>query len=553
MPHKGPPLDIPEIKGLSIWSFLFETRTDGDSAVFRDADTGNAIPFGVLKRHCETLSTELARGYNIQPGDIICLCCTNSIWYPVAVFAALRLGAIISPTSPECTAEEAAHTVRTVHPKVVIADSRSHHAVERCLEGGNAPDARLLALTADEGASLGLPSIQTLSSQTAFQQPVAPWHIDPSQTSHDYCAFLCFTSGTTSLPKATMLSHQNIIAQLHQVKAYTRDDHPKVVLGVLPFHHITGIVHLLHLPLLLHQDVVIMSRFNMDEMLRTIAAFKCEELWLVPPILIRLVSDPTVSNPDLQSVQQINTGAAPLGREVISRLEAQYPNIAIRQAWGMTESCSCLTLTPPSDQTYENAHTVGKAVAGTVLKVVRPRTDEEVGVGASGEILAKGPQVMMGYLNDPKTTRETIRPDGFLRTGDIGYVDELGFVHIEDRLKEIIKVKGVGVAPAELEDILMGHESIKDAAVVGVADSYSGQVPKAYVVLRPQFEPSVGIARSIQEYVRQRCSRPKWLRRGIAFVQEIPKSGSGKILRRRLKDTSIILDVAGDVGSAARL
>jgi acyl-coenzyme A synthetase/AMP-(fatty) acid ligase len=116
-----------------------------------------------------------------------------------------------------------------------------------------------------------------------------------------------------------------------------------------------------------------------------------------------------------------------------------------------------------------------------------------------------------------------------------------------------IQVKGVGVAPAELEDILMGHDSIEDAAVVGVADSYSGQVPKAYVVLRPQFEPSVGIARSIQEYVRQRCSRLKWLRRGIAFVQEIPKSGSGKILRRRLKDTSIILDVAGDVGGAARL
>jgi acyl-CoA synthetase (AMP-forming)/AMP-acid ligase II len=144
----------------------------------------------------------------------------------------------------------------------------------------------------------------------------------------------------------------------------------------------------------------------MDEMLKTIAAFKCEELWLVPrkdspqasiaiqltdsrghtAILIRLVSDPTVSNRALQSVQQINTGAAPLGREVISRLEAQYPNIAIRQAWGMTESCSCLTLTPPSDQTYENAHTVGKAVAGTVLKVVRPGTDEEVGVGASGEV-----------------------------------------------------------------------------------------------------------------------------------------------------------------------
>ncbi|KAL3483141.1 acetyl-CoA synthetase-like protein [Aspergillus germanicus] len=553
MPHKGPPLDMLETDGLSIWSFLFENKSDVGNAVFRDADTGNVIPFGLLRRYCEALSTQLARGYNLRPGEVVSVCCANSLWYPVAVFAALRLGAVISPISPECTAEEAANMLRTVRPQVIIVDSRSYQAVERCLQGVDAHSARLIALTADDGASLGLPSVQTLSSWTALQSPVDAWSMHSSQSSHDFCAFLCFTSGTTSLPKATMISHRNIIAQLHQVKAYTRDVHPKVVLGVLPFHHITGVVHLLHLPLLLQQDVVVMSRFSMADFLKTAAAFSCDELWLVPPILIRLISDPTVNYNDLRSVRQINTGAAPLGREVISKLAAQYPNIAIRQAWGMTESCSCLTLTPPSDQTYENAHTVGKIVAGTLLKVVTPGTDEELGIGKTGEILAKGPQVMMGYLNDSKTTRQAIGPDGFLRTGDIGYVDEHGFVHIQDRLKEIIKVKGVGVAPAELEDVLIAHESIKDAAVVGVADAYSGQVPRAYVVLRAEFEASVEIAQSILEYVRQRCSRPKWLRGGVSLVQEIPKSGSGKILRRRLKNLKVILNVEGDGGASARL
>ncbi|KAL3444240.1 hypothetical protein BJX65DRAFT_311019 [Aspergillus insuetus] len=553
MLHKGPPLDMSDTEGLSIWSFLFENRTDGGNAGFRDADTGNAIPFRLLRRYCEVLSTQLARGYNLRPGDVVSVCCANSLWYPVAVFAAIRLGAVISPISPECTAEEAAHMLRTVRPQVIIVDSRSYHTVERCLQGRDAPSARLIALTADDGASLDLPSAQTLSSRTALQELVDSWSMNSSQSSRDLCAFLCFTSGTTSLPKATMISHRNIIAQLHQVKAYTRDVHPKVVLGVLPLYHITGVVHLLNLPLLLQQEVVIMPRFSMAGFLKTVAAFSCDELWLVPPILIRLISDPTVHYQGLQSVRQINTGAAPLGREVISKLAAQYPNIAIRQAWGMTESCSCLTLTPPSDQAYENAHTVGKIVAGTLLKVVTPGTNEELGRGKSGEILAKGPQVMMGYLNDSKTTREAIGPDGFLRTGDIGYVDEHGFVHIQDRLKEIIKVKGVGVAPAELEDVLIAHESIKDAAVVGVADAYSGQVPKAYVVLRPELKASVETARSILAYVRQRCSRPKWLRGGVALVQEIPKSSSGKILRRQLKELNVILDVARNADATARL
>ncbi|KAL3455246.1 hypothetical protein BJX64DRAFT_295245 [Aspergillus heterothallicus] len=350
-----------------------------------------------------------------------------------------------------------------------------------------------------------------------------------------------------------MISHRNVIAQLYQVKAYTRRDHPEVVLGVLPFHHITGIIHLLHLPLLLGQQVVVMPKFNMPRMLETIKAFRCAELWLVPPILIRLVSDDSAGREHLESVRQINTGAAPLGREIIAKLAAQYPRVAIRQAWGMTESCSCLSLTPPEDQTYGNAHTVGKIVAGTCLRIVTPGTGDEVGIGQSGEILAKGPQIMMRYFGNEEATAEAIGPDGFLRTGDIGFVDKLGFVHVEDRLKEIIKVKGVGVAPAELEDILVGHPSIQDAAVVGIPDTYSGQVPRAYVVLQPGVEISSTTAREIQSYVKQKCSTSKWLRGGIAFVEEIPKSGSGKILRRRLQDLSVVLEVEAERDMVPRL
>ncbi|KAL2858522.1 acetyl-CoA synthetase-like protein [Aspergillus pseudoustus] len=553
MPYEGPTMRQPETEGISIWSCLFENRDHGEEAGFCDAETGRATPLSMLKRYSEVMSTELSRTFSVLPGNVICIFCANSVWYPVAVFAALRLGAIISPTSAECTTQEAGHIIRTVCPKIVIVDRVSFKAVDKFLQRREAQSTTLITLTEAEGSSLGLQSVQAFSTQITRLQPVDPWTIGINRSSHEYCAVLCFTSGTTSQPKASMISHRNIISQLYQVKAYTRDDHPRVVLGVLPFYHITGIVHLLHLPILLNQKVVVMSRFSMTMLLKTIATFKCEELWLVPPILIRLVSNDTENRHYLQTVRQINTGAAPLGLEIIGKLAARFPDIAIRQAWGMTESCSCLTLTPPDDQTYANTHTVGKVVAGTLLRVVTPGTDQDVKAGESGEILAKGPQVMMRYFNDPKTTRETMTSDGFLRTGDIGFVDEHDFVHIKDRLKEIIKVKGVGVAPAELEDILMGHPDIKDAAVVGMVDPYSGQVPKAYVVLKPDAECSAGTAISIQNYVRKRCSRSKWLRGGIAFVTDIPKSASGKILRRRLPGTGIILDVKGVPDPTSRL
>ncbi|KAI9040204.1 uncharacterized protein KD926_008528 [Aspergillus affinis] len=415
-------------KHTSIWSLLFENEKHGGSVAFSDSSTVGRIPVSTVKQYATTLSTALYGTHDVRAGDIVCIFSENSIWYPVAVFAVLRLGAIVSPASPAspgCTSQEAAHILNTVRSKVTTVTNTSFQAVNTCLQLPKTPCMALLALTVNEGTKLNLPSVQGLSTMLAPQRPVDPWVIGPVQSSH---ALLCFTSGTTSLPKATMISHQSISAQLYQVRAYTRSDHPKIVLGVLPLYHITGVVHLLHLPLLLNQEVVIMSRFSLSAMLQTVRTFNFEELWLV---LLR--------PRDLKSVRQFNTGAAPLGRDTIRKLAAQYPHVAIRQAWGMTESCSCLTLTPNEQQTYENAHTVGKVVAGTILKVVRPGTDEEVDVGKSGEILARGPQVMMGYFDGIQATNAALGPDSFLRTGDIGYVDDRGWVHIEDRLKEIIK------------------------------------------------------------------------------------------------------------------
>jgi 4-coumarate--CoA ligase len=252
---------------------------------------------------------------------------------------------------------------------------------------------------------------------------------------------------------------------------------------------------------------------------------------------------------DLKFVKQFNTGAAPLAGEIIQKLAKRFAHVRIRQAWGMTESCSALTLTPSSHQTYDRAHTVGKVVPGTTIKIIALGHDGEVeddqqrlaGPGESGEVLAKGPQVTMGYYKQPNATASTYDAEGFLHTGDIGVFDDDGFLIIHDRLKEMIKVKGVGVAPAELEDLLLGHPLVADAAVIGIPDDYAGEVPKAFVVLGEDARPRHGeeatrVKKILDDFVKSKKSRPKWLSGGIEFLDQVPKSASGKILRRVLRD-----------------
>lgn len=330
-----------------------------------------------------------------------------------------------------------------------------------------------------------------------------------------------------------MISHQNVIAQCLQIQQITPPDHDKV-LAVLPSFHITGLVHVLHLPVLINASVIMLPSFTMPTMLATIQKYRIRELLLVPPILIRLVRDPSVKDYDLSCVRRFSSGAAPLSAEILALLREKFPGTGFKQGYGMTESCSCITAHPPQLYDFRYAHTVGTIVAGTEVKVVK--TDgKEAGVGEPGEILARGPQVVMGYLDNEEATKRTFDAEGWLHTGDQGAIDEEGVVSILDRIKEMIKVKGIGVAPAELEDLLLGHEKVEDVAVLGVEDEYAGEVPKAFVVLKPRVEKSEVVGKELLGYVKENKVRYKRVRE-IEFIDEIPKSASGKVLRRVLRD-----------------
>jgi 4-coumarate--CoA ligase len=292
-----------------------------------------------------------------------------------------------------------------------------------------------------------------------------------------------------------------------------------------------------HLPILLNANVYMLPAFTMDAMLQTVQDYQLEEMLLVPPIIIRMVRDQaTLKKYNLTSLKRFSSGAAPLSAEILQLLEKTFPGTGFKQGYGMTESCSCITAHPPEYYDYSYAFRVGTIVANTEVKIVDPDTGKECGVGEPGEIWARGPQIVMGYLNNDKATRETFDADGFLHTGDIGKIDDENFITITDRLKELVKVKGIGVAPAELEDLLLGNPDVEDCAVLGVPDDQAGERPKAFVTLQQHARAQPGrAAKKLIEYVKEKKVRHKWIVE-VEVVDEIPKSPSGKILRRVLRD-----------------
>lgn len=298
----------------------------------------------------------------------------------------------------------------------------------------------------------------------------------------------------------------------------------------------------MHLPIIRNSTVYMLPSFTMKSMLDTIVEYRIEEILSVPPIIIRLLQDPIVSNYDLSHVKRFSSGAAPISGEILQKLHARFPWTGFKQGYGMTESCSCITAHPPEKQSYEYAQRGGMIVANTEVKIIHTETGKEVGPEEEGEILARGPQIVMGYLNNEKATRETFDEDGWLHTGDVGYMDREGFIVITDRIKEMIKVKGIAVSPAEIEDLLLGHPDVEDVGVTSVADDYAGERPKAYVVLKGDAKRRLGSEEGVQavgkqliEYVKAKKVRHKWIVE-VEFLEEVPKSASGKILRRVLRD-----------------
>lgn len=534
---KRPELDIPDY--LTTWDWLFEDnetsplyrQSSKPLGAFIDAETNERLNWREVKSKCSALSTCLIKNYGLSPGDTVSVFSGNSIWYPVAMFATVRAGARVSGASPALTVGEMVHALKVTRTKIlIVALSGLKTALDAARQAG-IPETQVFLLA---GKASSVQSIQDLIESGSTLQLEPPFQIPQGQTNKDICGYLNLSSGTTGLPKAVMISHHNVIADCYLARQIQFDpENFEVVFAVMPLFHITGTWRFCHYPVLMNADGVMLPKYSLEGMLQAVVKYRIDEIVSVPPILLRLARDPIVSKYDLSHVKLMTSGAAPCSPEMIKSLEERFPKTRFRQGYGATEA-AFVTANSPTHYDWKYGASTGMLVANTSAKAVDTE-GRELEHGEVGEILVKGPQVAMGYLDNQKATTDSFDADGFYHTGDAGYFDDEGMMFIKDRIKEMIKVNGSQVPPAELEDLLLGHEDVADCAVIAQPNEYTGEVPKAYVVLKPGVPITAAAGHRLMDYVKKNKVRYKWLVE-VEFVDKIPKSAAGKLLRRVLRD-----------------
>jgi acyl-CoA synthetase (AMP-forming)/AMP-acid ligase II len=508
MPFRSPHPDvfIPEI---SLSEFVLgRARAYGDRAAIVDGVSGRGFSYRQLCDEIRRLAAGLSR--RIGKGDVVAIWLPNVPEYPVVFHAVIRLGAVLTTLNPAYTNDEVAFQLRDAGVKLLVTTST---LLERAREATTIASRSIEIVTIEDGAG-----VASLASIAVDEEPPQV-SIDPAND----VVVLPYSSGTTGLPKGVMLTHRNLIANLLQVDAVETSGLSALV-GVLPFFHIYGMVVIMNFGMMRGATVVTLARYDLEAFLRVIQEWRIELAHIAPPLAVVLAKHEMVDRYDLSSLKWLFSGAAPLGAELTDTVQKRL-SLRIRQGYGMTEASPATHYTSAGS---ERDGKIGPLVPNTECRLVDPATRNDVGMGAPGEIWIRGPQVMKGYLNNPDVTAATVDDDGWLHTGDIGVVDEDGFLEVTDRLKELIKVKGYQVAPAELEALLLKHPLVADAAVIPVPDDEAGERPKAFIV---RSGPVTG--EEVLAFVEARVAYYKRPAQ-IAFVDSIPKSPSGKILRRVL-------------------
>ncbi len=494
-----PALSIPDSDFSSFC--LAPGRAAPDRVALIEGETGARLTYGELISSVDAI----AGGLELQRGDRVAICGFNVPAYGIAAHAVWRGGGTVVTMNPLFTAREMEQELSDARPRVLVA---APEVLERCSEAARAAgDARVLSFDdflAIRGASLPTPDV------------------DPAND----IALVLYSSGTTGLPKGVMLSHRNLIAAVLQLEAGDLARADDVLLALSPFFHVVGLHGVLNLGVHAGARIVTMRRYSLTALLEIAQSERLTSVFLTPPVVLELAKSPLVDQYDVSSLRSLLCAAAPLGAD-IEQLAAERLGCVVRQGYGMTEATGPVT-TALIDRPRRGS--VGEPVPSTELKLVDLSDGEELEAEQNGEILLRGPQVMQGYLNHPEATAQTIEPGGWLHTGDVGYVDAEGFLYVVDRVKEIIKYKAYQVAPAELEAVLLTHPSVVDAAVVPSPDAASGEVPKAFVVRQPSSSVS---AAELMDFVAGQVAPYKKIRL-LEFVEAIPKSASGKILRRVL-------------------
>jgi len=509
---KSPYPDI-VLRDVSITERVFEgLGDDPDRVILVDGPTGREVTVGQFIGAVKALAGGLtARGFG--RGKVVALMAPNLPEYSTIFHGVAWAGGSITTINPTYTAHEVRHQLNDSGASLLITIGMFLETAREAAEGTGVTE--IATIDPIEGVT---PLTGLMGAPLSAQVPV---DLDED------VVVLPYSSGTTGLPKGVMLTHRNLIANVDQVLSATDVADNEMTVAFLPFFHIYGMQVLMNIYLSGGGGLVTMPRFDLEQFLSLCAKYRTPRMYIVPPIAIALAKHPIVDNYDLSSVIQVNSGAAPLGGDIADAV-GQRLNTLATQGYGMTELSPVSHMTPLDGNRKGSS---GVTIANTESRIVDVETGQDVAPGEVGELWVRGPQVMKGYLNRAEATAETVDADGWLHTGDVGYIDTDGYLFLTDRLKELIKYKGFQVAPAELEATLLTHPGITDVAVIGVPNAEAGEIPMAFIVATA--EPMT--LEAVQEFLSGKLAHYKQVQR-IENVAEIPKSAAGKILRRLLRD-----------------
>lgn len=488
------------------------------------------------------------RQNGVGPGDRVAIYLPNCPLYPIAVFATLRLGAIVVQVSPLYLGQDLTRILRDSGPKALVTLEILYPNVASVRKEYPVPVVFLARLREfypwylrpfvnsvlrKQKLPTEFPTetwVHPYSTAIRTQGSVDLYHADPART----VAVYQYTGGTTGSPKAAMLTHRNLVANVVQATSWntTRVPGAEVVVAAIPFFHIYGLTVALLMGFADGATIVIQTRPEIRELLKLIDKYQPTQFPGVPALYNAFIQQPDLAKFRIRSIHFCLSGSAPLPLEVARKFEA-LTGASLVEGYGLSETSPATHVNPLHGE--RRAGSIGLPLPNTDERVVDLETGTRVlGTNEVGELAVRGPQVMLGYYSHPEETADVLQ-NGWFRTGDVARIDTDGYAFIVDRKKDMINVGGMKVYPREVEEVLFQHAGVQDVAVVGVPDAVNGEAVKAFVVRKPGVSVS---AEELIAFVRERIAHFK-APRTVEFRDALPRSGVQKVLRRVLRGDDV--------------
>ncbi|XP_012438315.1 4-coumarate--CoA ligase-like 9 [Gossypium raimondii] len=510
-PVSLPPESAP-ISFTDFFFFMLQSSPPSPTAVVLiDATTRRRILHTELIFRFENLVTSLRTHFGLSKGDCAVVFTPNNIFTPILYLSLLSIGVVISPVNPAATAPEIHDLIRHSKPVIAFASSDSAHKIPLLKHG--------------------VVAIDSVEFESLMESPSEKTENRGIKVNQSDVATILYSSGTTGGIKGVALTHRNLTATIAGGMRPVRSS-PTVVLCTVPFFHVYGLVFSLRS--MVSGDCMVITggsrSFGLRKMYGVIYEYRVSLLALAPSLIVKMVNDTAIMDGyDLSSLEAVLCGGAHLSKSMIQRLRKRLPKVRLAQAYGLTETTGRVFSTMVPDETQAEGAT-GKLMPNCEAKIVDPETGAALPPAKSGELWVRGPVIMRGYVDNEEATVGTLDSDGWLRTGDLCYINNEGFLFFVDRIKELIKCKGYQVAPAELEHLLNSHPDVVESAVVPLSDEEAGQVPVAFVVR--QSGSNIDESK-LKHFVAQQVSPYKRIRR-IMFIDSLPRNASGKVMRKEL-------------------